>query len=158
MASQHSNAVHRLLLLRHGEVASHRGDVPVTEAGLAFAKEVGRRLGASEGPFSVLSGETLRTRQTALAITDGARSVGATVSDPRVSFAMRNPDIYVAGERVNMVSSPESLALQVDGLTVEKAAAVPFFREFFTATDRVGFGCAKRIPLETTLQQSQDAF
>ena len=34
----------RLFLLRHGEVTSHRGDVPVTEEGLQTAVEVGRRL------------------------------------------------------------------------------------------------------------------
>jgi hypothetical protein len=35
---------HRLLLLRHGEVPSHRGDVAVTDRGLDGAGRVGRCL------------------------------------------------------------------------------------------------------------------
>ena len=50
----------RLFLLRHGEVTSHRGDVPVTEEGLQTAVEVGRRLaGRADGAIRVISGETL---------------------------------------------------------------------------------------------------
>jgi hypothetical protein len=57
---------HRLLLLRHGEVTSHRGDVAVTDRGL-----------------------------------DGAK--------------------------------------QVPGMTLDEAAAVPFFVEFFDHPDRIGW-------------------
>ena len=53
----------RLFLLRHGEVTSHRGDVPVTEAGLQTAVDAGRRLAArSDGAIRVISGETRRIR------------------------------------------------------------------------------------------------
>jgi broad specificity phosphatase PhoE len=139
-SSTSSHVAQRLmLLLRHGEIASHRGDVPVTEAGLVFAKEIGCRLGVREGRLRVVSGQTQRARQTAQAIADGARSAGAEVAGPRIAFAIRNPDIYVAGERVEFVSSAEDLAVQVDGLGQEKAAAVPFFQDFFAAPDRIGW-------------------
>ena len=130
---------HRLLLLRHGEVPSHRGDVAVTDRGLDSAEQAGRRLATTAGRIRVLTGETLRTRQTGAAVATGARAAGAAVDEPRVAFALRNPDIYVAGERVDMVSSPAALAEQVPGMTVDEAAAVPFFAEFFAQPDRVGW-------------------
>ena len=82
----------RLLLLRHGEVASHRGDVPVTESGLLHAERVGKILAArSVLPVAVLHGGTRRARQTAEAIIRGIdepdRVVGA-----HHCFALRNPD------------------------------------------------------------------
>ncbi|HEX6673804.1 MAG TPA: histidine phosphatase family protein, partial [Actinomycetes bacterium] len=130
---------HRLLLLRHGEVPSHRGDVAVTDRGLDSAEQVGRRLATTTGRIRVLIGETLRTRQTGAAIARGASAAGAAVDEPRVAFALRNPDIYVAGERVDMVSSAAALAEQVPGMTLDEAAAVPFFVEFFDHPDRIGW-------------------
>ena len=130
---------HRLLLLRHGEVASHRGDVAITDRGLDGAKHVGRRLAAAAGRIRVLTGDTLRTRQTGAAIAIGASAAGAAVDEPRVAFALRNPDIYVAGERVDLVSSAAALAEQVPGMTVDEAAAVPFFAAFFDHPDRIGW-------------------
>jgi broad specificity phosphatase PhoE len=130
---------HRLLLLRHGEVTSHRGDVAVTDRGLEGAERLGRRLAATAGRLRVLTGGTLRARQTGAAIAVGARAAGAAVDEPRVAFALRNPDIYVAGERVEMVSSPAALAEQVPGMTVDEAAAVPFFAAFFDHPDRIGW-------------------
>src|SRR3954451_22013067 len=96
----------RLLLLRHGEVASHRGDVPVTEAGLEHAERSGKAIGqALKGPVTVLFGGPRRTRETAETV---IRGIGddTRIDGPADSFALRNPDMYVAGARVNMVSSP----------------------------------------------------
>ncbi len=59
---------------RHGEVASHRGDVPLTEDGLARAEETGRRLGEelnSGEMVSFLYAPTRRAWQTAEAINSG---------------------------------------------------------------------------------------
>jgi broad specificity phosphatase PhoE len=135
----HRAGVHRLLLLRHGEVPSHRGDLPVTERGLATAERVGHLLGEQAHRVRVLAGDTVRARQTADAIAAGASRGGAAVDGPRVAFALRNPDIYVAGDRVNMVSSAPALAEQVPGFTEREAAAVPFFSTFFDHPDRVGW-------------------
>ncbi|SRR6266545_3042949 len=131
---------YRLLLLRHGEIRSHRGDLPVTGRSLDAAEQVGRRLGwPGRRRIRVLTGETLRTRQTAGAIAAGARHEGAGVEGPRVAFALRNPDIYVAGDRVDMVSGAAALAEQVPCFSEGEAAAVPFFAEFFDHPDRVGW-------------------
>jgi broad specificity phosphatase PhoE len=130
----------RLFLLRHGEVTSHRGDVPVTEAGLQTAVEVGGRLAArAGGRIRVISGETRRTRETAAAVARGAREAGADVVEDGVAFALRNPDLYLAGVRVDMVSSEAAFAAQVPGLTEADIAKVDFFREWLTVPDRVGW-------------------
>ena len=130
----------RLFLLRHGEVTSHRGDVPVTEAGVQTAVEVGRRLaGRAGGPIRVISGETRRTRDTAAAVARGAREAGAEVLEDGVAFALRNPDLYLAGVRVDMVSSEEAFAAQIPGFTEADVAKVAFFAEWLTVPDRVGW-------------------
>jgi broad specificity phosphatase PhoE len=130
----------RLFLLRHGEVTSHRGDVPVTEEGLQTAVEVGRRLaGRADGAIRVISGETRRTRDTAAAVARGARDAGAEVREDGVAFALRNPDLYLAGVRVDMVSSEEAFAAQIPGFTEADVAKVAFFTEWLTVPDRVGW-------------------
>ncbi|MGY1915975.1 histidine phosphatase family protein [Blastococcus sp. SYSU DS0973] len=130
----------RLFLLRHGEVTSHRGDVPVTEEGLQTAVQVGRRLASrTEGPVRIISGETRRTRDTAEAVARGAREAGAEVLEEGVAFALRNPDLYLAGVRVDMVSSEEAFAAQIPGFTEADVAKVAFFAEWLTAPDRVGW-------------------
>src|SRR3954452_13884056 len=130
----------RLFLLRHGEVTSHRGDVPVTDEGLETAVEVGRRLaGRADGAIRVISGETRRTRDTAAAVARGARGAGAEVREDGVAFALRNPDLYLAGVRVDMVSSEAAFAAQVLGFTEADVAKVAFFAEWLTVPDRVGW-------------------
>ena len=115
----------RLLLLRHGEVASHRGDVPVTDAGLDHAERTGKAVGAeATGALTVLYGGTRRTRETAEALIRGIDDA-ARVQGPHDSFALRNPDMYLAGTRVNMVSSAEALAEQVPGMTEEQVRRTP---------------------------------
>lgn len=134
-----SSEVH-LYLLRHGEVESHRGDVPITEAALDHAMEVGVRLaGAEEGPFLVLSGDTRRASQTAEKVAEGLVGSGASVEGPNVAHALRNPDLYLAGVRVNMVSSAEALASQVPGLNPEDVAGLDFYPQFFVESDRIGW-------------------
>lgn len=130
----------RLLLLRHGEVTSHRGDLPLSEAGRVQAEDAGRRLAAlGLGRVRLLSGSTRRTRETAGLVRDGllAGDGAATVGGPEVAFALRNPDLYLAGVRVDMVSSPEAFAEQVPGLTADDVLAVPFFAGWFSAADRI---------------------
>ena len=137
----------RLFLLRHGEVTSHRGDVPVTDEGLQTATEVGRRLAArADGPVRVLSGETRRTRETAAAVARGAREAGAEVLEEGVAFALRNPDLYLAGVRVDMVSSEAAFAAQVPGLEEADIPRIAFFREWLAVPDRVGWWVAHKSP------------
>jgi broad specificity phosphatase PhoE len=129
----------RLLFLRHGEVASHRGDVPVTASGLVHAERTGKAIGANTaGPLSVLFGGTRRTRETAEAIVRGIDAPDR-VSAPVDAFALRNPDMYLAGARVNMVSAPEFLAEQVPGMTPEQVEANEWWTAFMSAPDRIGW-------------------
>lgn len=111
----------------------------MTEDGIEFARGVGRRLGERFPSIRVLTGETLRTRQTAQAIAAGASEIGAAVDGPHVAFALRNPDLYVAGQRVDMVSSFAAVAEQLEGIDEASAAEVPFFRGFIPARDRIGW-------------------
>lgn len=137
----------RLYLLRHGEVASHRGDVPITPTAGEFARRVGSRIATDEpGRVRVLSGETRRARDTAAHVVRGMRDGGAEVNGPEVAFALRNPDLYVNGVRVDMVSSPESLASQVDGLSPGDVGAIGFFSEFFASRDRIGWWLVHETP------------
>jgi broad specificity phosphatase PhoE len=135
-----------LLLLRHGEVASHRGDVPITEPGRAHAVRAGKALAtAYDDPVTLLFGSTRRTRETAEAIAEGIGDPHR-ITGPADAFALRNPDLYVAGTRVNMVSSAGSLAEQVPGMTEAQAAAHGWFAPFFTAPDRIGWWLEQTDP------------
>jgi broad specificity phosphatase PhoE len=136
-----------LYLLRHGEVTSHRGDVPITPDAERHSLEVGQELGTSHpGPVRVLCGETRRARDTADHLAKGLAGVGALVTGPDVAFALRNPDLYVAGTRVNMVSSPDALAEQVDRLSAPDVASLSFFPEFFDSPDRIGWWLTHNSP------------
>ena len=129
----------QLIFLRHGEVASHHGDVPVTEPGLVHAERTGRAIGSHHaGPVSVLFGGTRRTRETAEAIIRGIDDP-ERVSGPTDAFALRNPDMYLGGARVNMVSAPEFLAEQVPGMTPEQVEANEWWSGFLQAPDRIGW-------------------
>lgn len=137
----------RLYLLRHGEVNSHRGDVLITDDAVEQAGDAGLALGRREpGTVLILSGETRRTVDTASHIAKGMVEAGARIIGPRVAFALRNPDLYLAGTRVNMVSSAEALAEQVQGLSADDVARVDFFPEFFAAPDRIGWWMAHDSP------------
>jgi broad specificity phosphatase PhoE len=128
----------RLILLRHAEVDSHRGDVPVTGEGRLHAERTGKALGARvEGPVTVLFGGTRRTRETADSVVDGIGD-RARVDGPADGFALRNPDVYLAGTRVDMVSSHASLAAQVAGMTEQDAAANAWWTSFIDSADRIG--------------------
>ena len=64
-----------------------------------------------------------------------------------VAFALRNPDLYLAGVRVDMVSSEAAFAAQVPGFTEADVAKVDFFAQWLTVPDRVGLvGAAPRAP------------
>lgn len=130
----------RLLLLRHGQVPHHRADVAPTDLGLAQADAAGRWFaGQSIDVAGLLSGETRRTVETASAFAAGMRAGGAAVPDPVVSFALRNPDLYLGGHRINMGEGAAFLAAQSPDVTEADVEASPFFAGFIGAPDRIGF-------------------
>jgi broad specificity phosphatase PhoE len=121
-------------------VTSHRGDVPITGDAESRSYAVGRDLGAGEsGPIRVVSGETRRARDTAAHLARGLVDAGADVEGPTVAFALRNPDLYLDGHRVDMVSSAEALSTQVEGLAAEDVASLGFYPEFIDSSDRIGW-------------------
>lgn len=146
----------RVHWFRHGRVASHRGDMPLTEEGQREVEEAGRRMSRRLVPgeiVSILYAPTRRTRETAIAL---HRSIAATVSDttlfsllePQMHMALRNPDLYVAGSRVEMVSNAEALAeqLPIADLPVEHLTRLPFWHAFWEDPDRIGYWVSLHNP------------
>lgn len=141
---------------RHAEIPSHRGDLPATSDGLAHAEAVGRALAAACPPgahVEFLHAPTIRTVQTAEALRRGmeqALPVGAGVrlGEPRVEWAIRNPDLYVAGHRVEMVSAIDALAAQLpdDALTPDELERHHFFSRFVSSPDRIALWVADDDP------------
>jgi broad specificity phosphatase PhoE len=132
--------------VRHGKIASHRGNVPLTGEGVAQARERGRLLAEDLSTVEIvhfMHAPTLRTRHTVEEIRASmveALSPGGDASLLEVSeqWAIRNPDLYVAGQRVEMVSSAEALAEQLP-VDPESVSEHPFFHAFWASPDRIGY-------------------
>ena len=130
----------RFLMLRHGRVAHHRGDVPLTDMGAAQAEAAGEWFG-NEGIeiAGLLSGETLRTTDTAVKFAAAYRRVcDLELPDPVVSFGLRNPDLYLGGHRINLGEGVEFLASQAFGVESWSVEGSAFYGELMNAKDRVG--------------------
>ena len=141
MTSEGGRAV-QAVLLRHGQVAHHRSDVGLTDLGVAQAEAAGRWF--AEGGVEIeclLSGETARTLDTATAFAAGYRGVAGSpeLPEPAVSFALRNPDLYLGGHRVNIAEGAEAIAGQAPGISAEDVVRSPFFGELIGAEERVGY-------------------
>jgi broad specificity phosphatase PhoE len=70
----------------------------------------------------------------------GGRGRQAHLLPAAESWALRNPDLYVAGARVEMVSTAEAMAEQIpgSGLGPDELARLPFLHGFWTNPDRIG--------------------
>ena len=129
----------RLLLLRHGHVDSHRGDVPLSDRGRRQAVAAGGVLAPEvTGRVVLLSGGTRRTAETAQGVGEGLASVGLSAPPPVVAFCLRNPDLYLGGVRVDLVSAAADFIAQVPALDETAVAGHPFFGSFLTSADRIG--------------------
>lgn len=137
----------QLLLLRHAQVDGHRGDVPITDHGREQARRAGDWISRSGfGDIAtVLYGGTRRTRETAEEIIAGLGDE-ATLASPTDSFALRNPDLYLGGERVTMVSGADMFAAQVDWLSPDDVQQVPFFAEWLVHPERIGYWLRHTAP------------
>jgi broad specificity phosphatase PhoE len=139
----------RIHWLRHGKIASHRGNVPLTEEGLAQARERGRVLAGDISPGEVvhfMHAPTLRTQQTVEEVRSSVEEAlgsgsGVELFEASEQWAIRNPDIFVAGQRVEMVSSVEALEEQLSAPPVDREilANHPFFSAFWASSDRIGY-------------------
>lgn len=135
-----SHDVTRVLLLRHGQVANHRGDVPLTDLGVDQSTAAGRWFADESIPITaVLTGETKRTLDTGAAFVAAFRGAGGEVGDPVVSFALRNPDLYLGGHRINLAEGAEALAAQSPSASPDDVSSSVFYSSLMTASDRVGF-------------------
>lgn len=136
-----------LLVLRHAHVDGHRGDVPITEQGHEQARRAGAWIGSAGFEVdAVLYGGTRRTRETAEGILVGLGEGGPHMGEALDCFALRNPDLYLGGERVTAVSTAETFAEQTRNLTAADVLRVPFYREWLEHPERVGFWVAHESP------------
>ena len=140
-----------LHLLRHARVDSHAGDIPLAgDAGPAIDAAAARILAVMSAGEDVvfLSAGTHRTRETARALAERIGPHAARASDWGDHPALRNPDLWLGGWRVEMVSTLGAYAAQLPpGAADERDVAThPFFAGFVNAPDRIGFWLAQPSP------------
>jgi broad specificity phosphatase PhoE len=138
-------------LVRHGKIESHRGDMPLTDEGLREAETFGQRLSkelVAGEIVSFLYAPTRRARETAETIYNTLRTTFEYADSRQIQllapvehWALRNPDIYVAGSRIELVSTPEAVAEQLPetGLSPQELARLPFLHGFWGDPDRIGY-------------------
>lgn len=140
-----------LWLIRHGRVASHQGDQPLAEDALGPVEQTAVRISGSLLPGQSVSfhaTRTLRSRQTADALRD---RIAPGQPDARPAWGLRNPDLYLFGSRVEMVSTAQAFADQVEPVAghvadAEAVLAEPFFKGFLTAPDRIEYWLTHECP------------
>lgn len=113
--------------------------MPITEKGHEQARRAGQWIAdGGHRVAAVLYGGTRRTRETAEGVLSalGDAAAGVEVAD---SFALRNPDLYLGGDRVTMVSTAEAFAVQTNSVTAADVLDVDFFRLWLEHPDRVGW-------------------
>ena len=130
-----------LSFLRHAKVPSHKGDMDLTadaSADIEAAVPRLRALGREGARFLFLGTRTNRSRQTAEAL---RRAIEPTAPEVLPAWGLRNPDLYLAGARVEMGSTAEFIASQNEIVDVapETVLAHPFFRGFLGVQDRIGY-------------------
>jgi broad specificity phosphatase PhoE len=137
----------RFWFFRHGRMESHHGDLPLTEEGRAQAEAAGTRL-AAELPVGArvefASSPPLRAQETAAGIRrglEGGAADSVVLGQPRVEEAIRNGDLWLAGHRIELVASAESLLEQLpQGVaTIDDIERNRFLHGFWTAPDPIGF-------------------
>lgn len=138
----------RLVLLRHGHIHAHRGDVPLTAVGMSQAGDAGRWFGEAGWTFEALQcSPTRRTQQTATSFADGYRETSDTaLPAPTIGLGLRNPDLYLGGHVVNMTGTAGAIADQAPGVTAQDVKANAFYRDFLDAADRIGFWLYHNTP------------
>jgi len=141
----------RVHWVRHGKVASHRGDTSLTDEGRRQVEVVGEQFSrelVSGEVVSLLHAPTRRTRETAFVLYNSIAKALEEGRHPQIDllaptehWAIRNPDIYVAGTRIELVSTVEAVAEQLPPscLSLEQIAQLPFLPGFWGTPDRIGY-------------------
>jgi len=130
-----------LAFLRHAKVPSHEGDMPLTEDSGKDVEDAVvrlRELANGASTYRFLATRTHRSRQTAEALRE---ALDPTAPEVLPAWGLRNPDIHLAGSRVEMGSKAEFFASQCEflDLTPDEVMEHPFYRGFLTAKDRIEF-------------------
>ncbi|MEM9318939.1 MAG: histidine phosphatase family protein [Pseudomonadota bacterium] len=104
-----------------------------------------KALGSADAAFLFLGTQTHRARQTAEIL-----RLAIAPNSPEVvpAFALRNPDIHLAGSRVEMGSTAEFFAEQCEHIAMTPAdvLAHPFYCGFLEAPDRIEFWVKHATP------------
>ena len=137
-----------LAFLRHAKVPSHKGDMPLTEdshADIAAAVPRLKALASENARFVFLGTQTKRSRQTAEAL---RQAIAPDSPEVEPAFALRNPDIHLAGARVEMGSTPEFFASQCNHIDMQPESVLkhPFYRGFLEAPDRIEYWVHHQSP------------
>ncbi|MFK7942021.1 MAG: histidine phosphatase family protein [Paracoccaceae bacterium] len=130
-----------LAFIRHAKVPSHKGDMPLTEDSMSdinAAVPKLKALGVDGARYLFLGTQTKRSRQTADAL---RAAIDPASPEVQPAFALRNPDIHLAGSRVEMGSTPEFFASQCEHLAMTPEAVLqhPFYAGFLNAPDRIEY-------------------
>lgn len=139
--------------VRHGKVDSHRGDVPLSDDAQIDIEKTAARIVTQCGPDEVIAfyaTKTKRSRDTAIGLLDCIKQLlpSATCLELVAEHAIRNPDLYLAGHRVEMVSTAAALLAQIPQgiLTEQDVQAHEFFGQFLSAPDRIEYWLTHKDP------------
>lgn len=137
-----------LAFLRHGKVPSHEGDMQLTEdsaSDITAAVPKLLALGGTDATYRFVATRTHRSQQTAEAL---RQAIDPTAPEVLPAWGLRNPDIYLAGSRVEMGSKAEFFASQCEHaeMTPEKVMQHRFYRGFLTVHDRIEYWLTHATP------------
>ena len=137
-----------LVFLRHAKVPSHEGDMPLTADSAADIEAASKRirgLNSQGAKYLFLATRTHRSRQTAEAL---RAALDPSAAETVPAWGLRNPDIYLAGSRVEMGSKAEFYASQCDFLNdgPETVLEQSFYKGFLTAPDRIEYWLHHKTP------------
>ncbi len=137
-----------LAFLRHAKVPSHEGDMPLTEDSgkdIQTAVQKVRSLTPAGTTFRFLATRTHRSQQTADAL---RQALDPNAPSVLPAWGLRNPDVYLAGSRVEMGSKAEFFASQCEFLNMDPQAVMkhPFYHGFLTARDRIEYWLTHKSP------------
>lgn len=135
-----------IYLFRHGKVDGHNGDVPLSDDAQGDIDRAGSFVAAHTPDGEtvlLLATKTVRSHDTAKRLGEviKAQNPALTIEGVHDEYAVRNPDLYLAGHRVEMVSNGNAMSRQLpeDTISGDAIEKLPFFGDFFRAPDRIGY-------------------
>lgn len=137
-------------LIRHAKVVSHQGDQPLTDDSLEPVETTARQIEAAMAPGQTISFHSTRTMRSQDTATALRARIAPDAPDLGPTWGLRNPDIYLHGQRVEMVSTANAYEAQLTQLATDFTAADvlahPFYKGFLTAPDRIEYWLTHATP------------